>query len=79
MFDIGQRGSRTILTGTLKLAAVTAALGYGLAAWLSAGGLETGPVGRIMADLRGTDEPLTTGSLGSLDRTRLDPCQLRRH
>lgn len=78
MFEGGNRGSRAILTGTLKVAGATAALGYGLAIWLSAGGLEQGRLGRVIADLRSPSDPETTGSLGRLDRTRLDPCVVQR-
>jgi hypothetical protein len=75
MFGVAQGGGRRILAGTLKIVAVTGLLTYGLGAWLSRGGLETGPVSRVIADLRGADDPITTGSIG---QTRLDPCMVLR-
>jgi hypothetical protein len=78
MFEGGKHNSRTILTGTLKMATVAAALGYGVAIWLSAGGLEQGRLGRVLADLRAGDEPQTTGSISSAKRVQLDPCALSR-
>jgi hypothetical protein len=69
-----RRGS--VLTWTLKTAALVAVLSYGATAWLSGPALESGTLSRVAAAaFRGTDEPVTTGSIArSAGGARLDPC-----
>lgn len=69
-------GGRPLLRGTLAVVLAVAASAYGMASWLSAGGLERSGLGRLAATMTGIDDPLTTGSIGK--STRLDPCVLVR-
>jgi hypothetical protein len=72
-------GGHPVLSVTLKTTLVLGTLAYGVASWLSGGGLERAGLERIAANDSRLDEPLTTGSLGTVRHSpRLDPCVLLR-
>jgi hypothetical protein len=79
MSGLGKNRDRVVLGRIAKSALFIGILAYGAATWLSTVGLETGRLGRLVAQITETDEPLTTGSIrheGS--GLRLDPCVVLR-
>jgi type IV secretory pathway TrbL component len=70
-----EAGGGSVLSATLKVTLVVGALAYGVANWLSAGGLERSGLERIALKAGNVDEPLTTGSLRSVRHSpQVDPC-----
>lgn len=66
----------SISIATLKIVAIVGLLSWLATAWLSDATRDYATLGRLAANVsRGSDDPLTTGSIGKrMETTRLDPC-----
>lgn len=70
-------GRSSLLSYTLKSVAAVAILSCLAANWLSTTSSDRETLSRLAFNAsRGFDDPLTTGSLGRANSTRLDPCSL---
>ena len=78
MFGFGGEGAKrpAILMSTLKTVAIIGFLSFCASSWLSNSGLDQQGLARLArAQPNGSDDPVTTGSIGrAAGSTRLDPC-----
>jgi hypothetical protein len=75
MIGSGTNGApRSLLRATLAFGVIVGAVAYAAGFWLSAGGLERSGFNRFAA--MATDDPVTTGSIGKIER--VDPCVVLR-